>query len=376
MSTTKNPENSTIMKEIVNEQTVPSETENTISTTPQINTASSDQPMDDYLRSIGWSQENIDNVKNYNPTQHGSALEFYNKIFTKPEPVDERKVRNAQVIAGIGDALGLVSQMWSSGKGAHIRNREYEQSASSRLGKNVKELDDAYRKRLDDYNKGKYGAAMNDYSNQLQISREIFNAMRGDLKDKKNLDFKNQQEIQKQANWDAKFEFEKVYKQAIQEGKDADRAYKEAQLAAKIRHDKAMEGIGWKNAASTATNAAANKVRAEHQVSGGGNSNKVIPLYFKDGEKIEVPENIWKANFSVLADILTNSGVSTPIGWIRNPPTSQQVEHFIKENKDGLPKEARNFLSGIARGEGTVYTEQQNNSGTSQIGKNNGGLWK
>jgi len=147
---------------------------------------------DDYFRSEGWNQEQINDFNNYNALKHGSAVDYFNKFYTKPAEPNEKKIRNAQTVAGIGDALGLISQMVGADKGAHIRNRDYEQSASARLEKNRKELENDYQKRLDDYNRMAYGAAMSDYGTQLQHSRYIFNAMRQDWKQKQNRDLESE----------------------------------------------------------------------------------------------------------------------------------------------------------------------------------------
>ena len=88
---------------------------------------------------------------------------------------------------------------------------------------------------------------------------------------------------------------------------------------------------------------------------GGSKTEKKLPFHFKDGTKIEISESTWKANYPVFQDILEGAGVDTPISWLKNAPSAAQVEHYIKRNKDKLPKEAVKWLSDIAKGEEAEY---------------------
>jgi hypothetical protein len=166
-----------------------------VSTTPDAGTSpvpsapdAGSHAWDNYLK----SDDLIQAINNYDALKHGSAVEYYNKLFTKPEPVDEKKAEKARLFASIGDALGLFSQMWSAGRGAHVRNRNYEQSAGARLEKAKKELDGIYRKRLDDYNRGIYGATMTDYNDLLQFIRDTTHKKYEYEKDKKNREFQKE----------------------------------------------------------------------------------------------------------------------------------------------------------------------------------------
>jgi len=323
------------------------------------------------LNKVGFPPERIDEyLSDFDPSKHNILTKLYEMSIPKPEVPDEKKIRNAKAISAIGDSLGLLGQMWSSGRGAHIRNRDYDQSASAQTNKEEEKQRNLYLNLSNNYNQGLYNARLKDFIQGLNE----YNTGRKDIRDaitnKQELDFKNQQETQKQLNWQADYDYKKTHDDAVQTGKDADRTQKEAELIERTRHEKAMEGIGL-------TNAKTNKSRADYYTSGGGKPNKIVPLYFKDGQKIEIPEEIWNANWQEVAlDLINNPEVRKKYPlvakWKVEIPTQSQVEFFLKQNKDDLPKESRDFLRGISQGEGAVYGEEvQPNPGLNYITNQN-----
>jgi len=121
----------------------------------------------DWLGKKGYDPARLDYLYSYNPDKDGPVTNIFNRIYTPPKTVDEKKVKQARIAASIGDALGILSQMWSAGKGAHVKPVTYEQTASGRLNNNKKEMDNLYEQRLDRYNNQKYSAALQDYSHWL-----------------------------------------------------------------------------------------------------------------------------------------------------------------------------------------------------------------
>jgi len=309
----------------------------------------------DYLKKSGFSPERIDDAfSDFDSSKSNVLSKLYEMSIPKPEVPDEKKIRNAKMISSIGDSLGLLGQMWSSGRGAHIRNRDYGQSASAQTNNEEEKQRNLYLNLSNNYNQGLYNARLKDFIQGLNEHNANRTNIQQIITNKQNRDFKNQQEKQHQLNWQANYDYKKTHDDAVQAGKDADRTLRENQLKQTAAYQKGMLGVAIQNAAT-------NKERADYYTSGGGKSNKIVPLYFKDGEKIEIPEEIWKANWQEAAlDLMNNPEVQKkyPIvnKWkVELPPTQSQVEFFLKQNKDDLPKESRAFLKGIASGEGTIY---------------------
>lgn len=127
----------------------------------------------DWLKNKGYDPNNIDRLYEYNPAKHGPATEIFNRIFQTPKVPDEKKIKQAKTAATIGDALSALAQMWSAGKGAHVQKRSYEESASSRLNNNIKEINNLYNQKTDTYNNRKYNLAMKDYSSWMTERDEL-----------------------------------------------------------------------------------------------------------------------------------------------------------------------------------------------------------
>jgi hypothetical protein len=279
----------------------------------------------------------------YDPNE-GPFLQTFIESAKKPDPIDEKNVQRARLAAGIGDSLGLIAQMIGASKGAHIGKRDASQSALARVIADEEKLRNLYMQQDNDYRQGLYGARARDLMQGLQDHRY------------------NQQNIQ-----NILVNKDKMDKDAIQAEVRNEQWKKGHNLAVdkfeeNKRHAKITEGMQAAQISIQRDNTKANKEHREAELEARRNARagKTIPLYFKDGTSIDVPESTWKANYPVLIDILLQSGkVAIPTSWSLVPPTAQQAEYFIKQNKDALPKEAREFLSEISKGYPSQYGEEE-----------------
>lgn len=312
----------------------------------------------EHLMSIGYSPEAISNyTKPYDPSINGNYLQrIFESSVPKPSAPDEKKVRNAKLVSTIADSLGLLSQMWSYGKGANVQKRDSSNTALSKTEEREKDLRNIYLQQQNKYNDGMYNARLNDFLKGLEDYNNGRKGIQGAITSKRKSDLES-----------AKFAFDMTYREAILNGKDADRALKEAQIAEQSelnrlkfeeqkRHNKTSEGISSMNAQS-------NRMRANVSVNkSAGGTSKSIPFFFKDGTNVNIPDNIWKANYPVLIDILVGNGVPTPMSWFDKSPTASQAEYFIKQNKDRLPEEARSWLKEISKMNPSEYGDSETNS--------------
>ncbi len=153
-----------------------------------------------------------DSSKNENYFQR-----IYESSLSKPAPLDEKKIQNAKIIGHIGDSLGLLSQMWSAGRGAHIRNRDYNQSASAQLSKEEKEMRDKYTVMSNRYEEGLYGAKLKDFMTGMQRYDNDKKAFQSAWMYKKKMEQDGKEAAQKQENWQKQFDFDKEKAQKEEE---------------------------------------------------------------------------------------------------------------------------------------------------------------
>jgi hypothetical protein len=118
----------------------------------------------DYLISGGKTPEKIDyGLSKFDPSKTGSAfMDMYQSAKPVPDPVDEKKLKRRKTMATIADSIGLLAEMFSHSKGAHIKERSPENSASAKTEKEERELRELYRKQKDDYDAGVYDARTKD----------------------------------------------------------------------------------------------------------------------------------------------------------------------------------------------------------------------
>ena len=99
-----------------------------------------------------------------------SFLENYLYNNNEPDPVDKKRIKNAQTFAAITDALSLIAQAVSAGKGAYVQGGN--QYATPLINTNAQQLRNQYKQNYEAYQKGKQEAAEKDYAAYLQNKRE------------------------------------------------------------------------------------------------------------------------------------------------------------------------------------------------------------
>ena len=201
----------------------------------------------DTLAKAGYTPEKLDRyLSGFDPAKGESFLsKIYESSMPKPTEPDEKKIRTAKIAPAIfADSLGLLSQMYTYGKGAHVDKRDYRNSASSQIAEQERNLRNIYLQQRDKYNDGLYNSRLNDFRMALDDYRNGRNGISGVLSAQNKLDLaKKQFEDKQRFNYD-KLSFEKEYK-------DADLKLKEKNLKGLERHRKVMESQGWSRVADS-----------------------------------------------------------------------------------------------------------------------------
>lgn len=192
------------------------------------------------LAKAGYTPDKLEYfLSDFDPAKGESYLQrIYEASATKPKAPDEKQIKRAKLIGSIGDSLGLLAQMWSSGKGAHVKERDYKNSASAQIADDERSLRTIYKQQQNKYDDGLHGAmlkdliqSLNDYNNGKKGISGIIAAERKLNEAARQADAKMQFNYDKttldQANKDREFELKKKN----QEGMD--------------RHRKALEAQGW-----------------------------------------------------------------------------------------------------------------------------------
>jgi|GEM_PF-4167352 len=184
----------------------------------------------EYLQKIGFSPDAIRSAyAPYDPDSNKSVLENIYKLSAKqPSAPDEKKVQNAQTIAGIGDALGMLGQMWAAGKGAHVRERDYGQTASGQLSDRVDQLRNLYTQRSAEYDQGLYDARMRDFVRGLNDYDTNRKGIQTSLQSKAKADMA-------QKNWETKFDQNQKNFETSQKAKRENDAVTQAQGWARVQ---------------------------------------------------------------------------------------------------------------------------------------------
>jgi hypothetical protein len=195
-----------------------------------------------------WIQDRIERFKNLDPTKN-SYEQIYQSSVLKPTEPDENKIQKAKLAGSIGDALGLLSQMWTYGKGAHVEKRDYNNSAMAKADAKERELRNLYMQQQDKYNTGLYNARMgdlkrdiDDWNNERKGIQDILDAKQKQDWEKEQFNAKQQFGYDKlkqdQGNKDRDYELKK------QNNENLD-TYRKNNLAETVRTHKAHEGIAY-----------------------------------------------------------------------------------------------------------------------------------
>jgi len=236
----------------------------------------------EHLARMGYSPNDIATLtKSYTPSEGGYMQRLFNMSVPKPSPMDQNRLKKREMISGIADALGLVSQMIGAGRGAHVRERGFNQSALAKTLSEQNQERDAYAKSVDRYNQGLYTSRMKDYLQGLEAYNSMRKAVSGELGSKRKQDFANAQFAEKQ-----KYAYDKL----AQEKEKADQAAELAKtkFGESVRHNKAMESQGWARVADSRNRTAA---YVKNISSGSGkNYQMIFPANPKDTNNVQTDE--------------------------------------------------------------------------------------
>jgi len=120
----------------------------------------------------------------------GLFTRIFKENIEKPKELDEKKIGNAQLMGSLSDAASMIIQMLSAnGDGAHIRNRDYNQSATAALNKDEKDLRRLYQLKRDKYKSDLFDVNMKDilhsYNEHNAMQKNINNILlQGDKADR------------------------------------------------------------------------------------------------------------------------------------------------------------------------------------------------
>jgi hypothetical protein len=158
---------------------------NTASTTPA---PAPVEPVDEFtvnekelIKNGRMTAEQLRSVKGFDPTK-GAALDFYTKTFQKPE-INEKALQRNRTIGILGDGIKLLGQMYGAHKGARIEKAEPGQSLTSYFINREDEARNVYRKNLDEWKRGYYGAQMSDEQMKNSYLMNLQNQKSADLKE-------------------------------------------------------------------------------------------------------------------------------------------------------------------------------------------------
>ncbi|MDR1373180.1 MAG: hypothetical protein LBJ17_08740 [Dysgonamonadaceae bacterium] len=91
-------------------------------------------------------------------------LDMYKQYIPKPKELDEKEIERKKTLAGISDALGMLTLTLGSAGGALTPQVDYNNSALSKISAREEEARRLYDSKLQQYRNGLYAAAGQDYS--------------------------------------------------------------------------------------------------------------------------------------------------------------------------------------------------------------------
>lgn len=201
----------------------------------------------DTLEKAGYTPDKLERyLSDFDPAKGDNFLSrIYESSMPKPTAPDEKALKRNRIIAGVADGLSMLSQMYSAGKGAHMRERDFNQSAIAGQASQERNLRNIYLQQANRYNDGLVNARTKDFLQALEDYRNGQKGIQGVVAAKQKADeaarqFQEKQRFaydklaQDQANKDKDFDIKKD-----RLGLDGDR------LKETSRHNKAMEGLGW-----------------------------------------------------------------------------------------------------------------------------------
>jgi len=200
----------------------------------------------DTLEKAGYTPDKLERyLSDFDPAKGDNFLSrIYESSMPKPTAPDEKTLKRNRIIAGVADGLSMLSQMYSAGKGAHMRERDFNQSAIAGQAAQERNLRNIYLQQANRYNDGLVNAKTKDFLQALENYRNGRKGIQGVVAAQKKLD-------QAQAQFEDKqrFAYDKLAQD--QQNKDADRKIKEDNQKSLDRHRKAMEAQGWSRVADS-----------------------------------------------------------------------------------------------------------------------------
>jgi hypothetical protein len=224
-----------------------------------------------HLQQMGYTPERLEELNSYDPEKDGSVLSRIQSLMTPPPAVDERALQRRSTIAGIGDSLRMLAQMYAAGQGAYISPHGKDWSVTGKeLARGDKKLD-RYEALLEKYGQQQYDARVRAFLKEMDNRQ----TERGNLQKAVSDYHKKQQDAQKQ-------EKELDYRR----GRDAGRlGQQQAEAQEKERHNRSMEGASWSRANSTIErNRVLNSRTASGGKSSGAGKDDVILLTAASGD--------------------------------------------------------------------------------------------
>jgi hypothetical protein len=143
-----------------------------------------------YLRSIGYPEEAINNLYNINPKQN--VLEqIYKSTVPPPTPISEKGIENARLASGIGEGLQTLGDILGAANGARDRDRDFSNSPITQQTTNERNVRNLYDQRLSQYNQGLLNSKVGDYQMSDKDNDRMNNLMLSALSTKQKQDYEN-----------------------------------------------------------------------------------------------------------------------------------------------------------------------------------------
>jgi hypothetical protein len=130
----------------------------------------------------------------YKPEMDGDFMSSRIWELVKPKEIDEKKLEKARIAASIGDALAQLAQMYVAGRGAHVKETDASQLATTRFLQEEKELRNLYRQQMDRYNDLRFSTALSEYGRSRAQRREDVRDVREELRRKREFDRRAEQD--------------------------------------------------------------------------------------------------------------------------------------------------------------------------------------
>jgi hypothetical protein len=283
-----------------------------------------------------WTPERMRAAKKVNPL-NGSVIKQYDEIFKKPE-IDEETLRRNRTIGIIGDGLKILGQMYGAGKGARIERLDPGQTLTARFAGKEEEARERYRKSIEEWKKGRYGAALQDQQTKNNYEMNLFNQFVADSKH--------------QANWDRD---EKRY---IADKETEQERYEDT----KLHRDKVFEHTVKQAELQNKLDSAKTRAYIDSVKQGKGDEEKKVVIETVNRPAVSIPLSKWESVYHQLYAFLVEAAKDKAVG-IELPDsdhklTAREKESFVLENLGKLPAKAWDYLEKVTGTKNTGVSEK------------------